>query len=83
MALKIPIQQQERCQKSYTSTHYDVDDDCHDVHSLKSKAFVDPIQHHSGDESDHSQTKDHRHNVFHRSEVHTKPPVTKVTGFLD
>lgn len=83
MAFKVPIQQQECCQKGQNNTHNDIDDGCHDVHIKQSKAFIDPIQHHSGDESDHSQTKDHRHNVFHRSEVHTKPPVTKVTGFLD
>lgn len=58
MAFEVPIQQQECCKKAQDNAHDDVDDSSHDVHIKKSKAFVDPIQHHSGDESDHSQTKD-------------------------
>ena len=70
MAFYVPIQQQKCCQKDDGNAHNDIDDGRHDVHGRDLKAFVDPIQQHSGSEDDHSKAKDHRHNVFHRSEVH-------------
>ena len=70
MVFYVPIQQQKCCQKNDGNAHNDIDDGRHDVHGRDLKAFVDPIQQHSGSENDHSKAKNHGHNVFHRSEIH-------------